>query len=54
VEPDDYDPDEDVAALSDEELDRELTIAASDERRRARYEALLAELDRRRGADPRD
>ena len=44
---------DDLAELSDEELQRELTIAASAPHRDERYEQLLAELDRRR-ADPRD
>jgi hypothetical protein len=40
----------DIASLTDEELERELTIAALSSRRTARYEALLAERLRRRQA----
>jgi hypothetical protein len=47
-----FDP---LAELTDEELEQELTIAASHTRLAERYEHLLAELARRRGApDPRD
>lgn len=42
-----------LAELSHEELEQELTIAASRPQRDERYNALLAELERRRG-DPRD
>jgi len=47
-----FDP---LAELTDEELQQELTIAASHGRLSERYEQLLAELARRRSApDPRD
>jgi hypothetical protein len=39
---------EELAELSDEELEEELTIAASREQRDERYHALLAEQERRR------
>lgn len=42
-----------LADLTDEELERELTIAALGPHRHERYNELLAELERRRG-DPRD
>jgi hypothetical protein len=45
--------DDELAALTDEELEEELTIAASSPHRDERLQALLTELDRRRG-DPRD
>jgi hypothetical protein len=47
---DDFDADA-LAALSDEELEAELTIAASRAQRDERYNALLAEQERRRGGD---
>jgi hypothetical protein len=43
----------DLAELSDDELERELTIAASSPRRSVRYEEFLAELERRRGGEQR-
>jgi hypothetical protein len=50
----DQSPPRPPAELSDEELEAELTIAASHPRREDRYAELLAEHDRRRGGDPRD
>ena len=47
------DREQDPNELDDDELEAELTDAAVDEQRSARFEVLLAELDRRR-ADLRD
>jgi hypothetical protein len=41
----------DIASLTDEELERELTIAALSTRRSGQYEALLAERRRRRASN---
>jgi hypothetical protein len=38
-----------ISELSDDELEAELTIAASDPRRSERYDELAAEQKRRRG-----
>jgi len=54
MDPPDDDPLADALAdLSDEELEQELTIAASVPHRGERYDELLAEQERRRD-DPRD
>ena len=39
---------DEIAELSDDELEQELTLAAGHERRNERYRALLAERERRR------